>query len=406
VKRYAVVAASVLIQACLGGIYAWSAFAPHLASAHGITAGQSGLIFGVALATLTVAMVFAGRLQEVHGPRLVAVAGGVAYGCGYWVASASGGSFPLLLLGAGMLAGVGLGCGYVCALATSIKWFPRHRGLVTGIVVAGFGGGAIVLSNLTEALIQGGWTVLGVFRFMGLGYGSVILVAALMLSVPGGAAAAATGARGGGRLIADPGFRAFLLGMFSGTFGGLLVIGNLKPLGLAGGLPSETATLAVGVFAIGNASGRVFWGWLHDRLGWTSIPLSLGALAVGLAALAAAKGAAAFVVVAAAVGFTFGACFALYPARVAARFGQENVGRVYPWVFLAYGFSGLTAPAVGGWIYDLSGSYAPALVGAVAVAAVGAAVTWRWLAAIEGPTGAVALTRSLAPDTGQCGDPG
>jgi OFA family oxalate/formate antiporter-like MFS transporter len=87
VTRWVVLAASVLLQTCLGAIYAWSAFVPSLKSAHGITGGQAGLIFGVAIAVFTTAAVFAGRMMERRGPRMVASIGAVLFGSGYLAAS-------------------------------------------------------------------------------------------------------------------------------------------------------------------------------------------------------------------------------------------------------------------------------------------------------------------------------
>jgi MFS transporter, OFA family, oxalate/formate antiporter len=66
-----------------------------------------------------------------------------------------------------------------------------------------------------------------------------------------------------------------------------------------------------------------------------------------------------------AYGATFGACFVLYASMVAHVFGPDGVGRVYPFVFLAYGVSGIFGPTTAGWIFDLTGHYQVALILAV-----------------------------------------
>jgi len=376
VKRWLVLLASVLMQVCLGSIYAWSTFAPSLKHSYGLTAGQSGLVFGVTIAVFTLAMVCAGRLQDARGPRLVAAIGAVLFGSGYVLASYSGGSFALLLLGVGLLAGMGTGFGYVCPLATGIKWFPRNKGLITGVAVAGFGGGAILLSNLAERMLTNGLEVLSVFGWIGICYGLVILASAMFLFVPAPPRPSAQNRESVRNLLARPQFLALLLGMFAGTFGGLLVVGNLKPLGLAAGLPSATAAAAVGAFAVGNATGRLGWGFIYDRAGRVAIPLSLLLLMAGVLSLLWAVKLGPFLCVSGLIGFGFGACFVLYAAQVAALFGSNRLGTVYPIIFLAYGLSGLTGPAVGGWIYDVSRSYAPAILMASLLLALGAAGTW------------------------------
>lgn len=377
--RYAVLAASVLIQVCLGGLYAWSSFVPSLRESYGLTAAQTQLIFGVLIAVFTLTMVPAGRLLERRGPRPLVVAGGLLFGAGYLIASFSGGSFWLLLLGIGIVAGIGTGCGYVCPLTTGMRWFPDHKGLVTGLAVAGFGAGAILLSALTELLFARGLDVLSTFRWIGVAYGVAILLAATVMRFPS-APRAVERARCDSRTLArDPFFAGLLVGIFSGTFAGLLVIGNLTPMVLSEGASAALAAMAVSAFAAGNAGGRILWGWFTDRLGRITVSLSLSFLAVSLAVLgvwaASPQGviAASFM-----VGLGFGACFVVYAAQVAARYGPELVGRVYPLVFLAYGAAGIAGPWAGGWLYDLTGSYDSGLVVGLAVVIAGLP-TSAWL---------------------------
>jgi OFA family oxalate/formate antiporter-like MFS transporter len=375
-KKYLVLIGSVLIQTCLGGIYAWSAFVPALRDDYGLTTGQTQVIFGLCVALFIVAMVFAGRLEERKGPRLTASIGGVLFAVGYAVASFSGGAFAPLLLGIGVITGVGLGFAYVCPIASCVRWFPAKKGLVTGVAVAGFGGGAILLSQVANALFARGWDVLAIFRGVGIVYGAVIVVGALMLSCPGEAPGTAPPERTPLRTLLGSGrFWVLWFGMFSGTFAGLMVIGNLKPIGLAGAVPAAAATLAISTLAVGNAAGRIAWGFISDRIGGKAMPLSLAGLAVATLALWwAARSGTAFVVAAPFVGFGFGACLVLYAAATADAFGHENVGRNYPFVSLAYGFSGILGPAVGGILFDAAGSYTFPLVLAAALATVGALV--------------------------------
>ncbi|HSW51417.1 MAG TPA: MFS transporter [Bryobacteraceae bacterium] len=371
--RWIVLGASLVIQTCLGAVYAWSAFVPALKRDHGLTGGQAGLVFGVTIAVFTVAMVFAGRMQESRGPRPVASVGAALFGAGYLLASFSGGSFPILLASLGVLAGAGTGFGYVCPLTTSVRWFPRHKGLIAGVAVAGFGGGAVLLSGVAGSLLARGVPVLDLFRLVGLVYGAATLAGALLLRTPEPPGAAAQPLLPFRVLTASREFRSLAIGMFAGTFGGLLVVGNLGPMGLAAGLPSDMAILSIQVFALGNAAGRVGWGWLHDRVGRPALPISLLALLSAIVALAAAESAAAFVGMAGVTGFCFGACFVLYAAQVSAAFGYTRLGGIYPFIFLAYGFSGLTGPAFGGWIHDLTGGFTLAVVAAAAILALGAA---------------------------------
>ena len=70
----------------------------------------------------------------------------------------------MLYLGYGVVGGIGLGLGYVTPVATAAKWFPDKKGLVTGMVVMGFGFGAMPSF------------VLDVFgaKYMAVVYGSIL----------------------------------------------------------------------------------------------------------------------------------------------------------------------------------------------------------------------------------------
>jgi len=372
--KFVVLISSVIIQVCLGGLYAWSTFVPALREAHGLSTTQTQVVFGSLVAVFTVVMVFAGRLQEKWGSRLVAIIGGVLFGSGYLIAGFSNGYFPVLLLGIGLVAGAGTGFCYVCPLVTCIKWFPTHKGLVTGLAVAGFGGGAVLLSALAEGALARGINVLTIFRWIGLVYGLAILLSAALLSVPRRTSRAThqpmlmTAA-----LLRDRYFWALCVGMLTGTFAGLLAIGNLKPIALAAGLAPASAAVAICAFAIGNASGRIAWGWLADRLKHKTITLSLAFLTLALAALIPAqRSSLAFAAASGLVGFGFGACFVVYASQVACRYGPDRLGSVYPMVFLAYGLSGLTGPAAGGWLFDATEKYSVALWAGVIVVGAGA----------------------------------
>lgn len=373
-KGYVVLAASIVIQVCLGSVYAWSVFVPSLTDSYGLTQAQSQIIFGTTIAVFTLSMVFAGKLQSRLGPTPVAFTGGVLFGAGYLFSSFSDGTFIPLLLGIGVVAGAGIGFGYVCPIATCIQWFPEKKGLVGGIAVAGFGGGAVLLSALAGRLLAQGDTVLEVFRFVGIWYGAAIMVSSLLLSTPHGKVSKASGANPiPGRVFSDGRFWRLVAGIWAGTFGGLLVIGNLQPIGLASNVSSAMAAAAVGSFAVGNSLGRLGWGVLADRIGERAIPASLLSLGVTIALLALPFPISwLFVVVAFLAGFGFGACFVVYMAQTANEFGAENMAAVYPFIFLAYGFSGIVGPTAGGWLYDISGNYFAAILVGAGVVLLGA----------------------------------
>lgn len=378
-RRMAILPAVILIQTCLGGVYAWSAFVPFLTAHYGLPMSRAQLVFGVAILTFTIAMVAAGRLLTRWGPRWVALTGALLFTGGHMVTAGSGGRFPWLIGGYGLTVGAGIGFGYVAALTSGLRWFPQRKGVVTGVAVAGFGIGGLLLASLAETWTRGNWSFRQMFLTIGWAYGAVLAAGSLLLfRPPGDAADGAPNVLAGIRFLKSSGFRVLAPGMFCGTFAGLLVIGVLKPMGVDAGLSPEDATRAIGGLAVGNVAGRVVWGWLYDRMGYRTIPAALVLLCLAIGGMMAAGGsAAAFLAAGCLVGFGFGACFVLYATHVAATHGVDQVGRLYPFLFLSYGIAGIAGPFLGGLLHDWTGRYPASLALGALVAAMGACLTRR-----------------------------
>jgi OFA family oxalate/formate antiporter-like MFS transporter len=359
-NRWLVLIAGCVIQTILGGIYAWSTFVPYFIKDHGLSSGQCGLVFGVTILTFTVAMIVAGRILVKQGPRFTALVSAGLFASGYLLAALSRGSLPLLILSLGVVAGSGIGFGYVCPLSVGMKWFPEKKGFVTGLTVAGFGAGAILLSYVADHFLVHGMDVLTFFRGFGIVAGVILFAAALFLSDPPGETSNAAKQGHMHAVFAWP-FSISVIGLFAGTFGGLLIIGNLAPIILKAGLTEQQAVASVSLFAIGNGLGRIIWGRLFDHIHYRSIPFSLGgfALAALLLLLPLPYGILMFAVVL--IGFCFGANFVVYASTISRFFGTDAFPHLYPICFMAYGVAGIIGPALGGFLADATGTYNTAI---------------------------------------------
>ncbi|MDD3056789.1 MAG: MFS transporter [Sphaerochaeta sp.] len=360
-KKWSVLLAALCMQTILGGVYAWSTLSVWIQEEMGISSAQAGLVFGLTIMVFTAVMVYSGRLLPRLGPKKTASIGALAYGLGFLVASYSQTSFFVLLLGISLLSGIGIGFAYVVPLSVCLKWFPNQKGLVTGLSVGGFGGGAIILSAIIE---QAYLSALPFSSFLA-GYGLItailLLLCAQLLSVPSESASAQE--KPPRSLYRDPIMMLSSLGMFAGTFAGLLVVGNLSSLVLEWGLSEVQAVLAVMLFSVGNASARIVWGYIFDRIGAVSIPLSLLLFSLAtLMLLASGPNIPLILVLVALLGFSFGANFVLYAAVIAHAYPLHFFSSLYPLCFLFYGIAGLLGPGIGGWLRDATGSYMTSLV--------------------------------------------
>jgi MFS family permease len=414
-NRWLVVAGAILVQLCLGAIYAWSAFTGRLTAPDGLfmfTRTQTQIVFSVGLATFAVVMaLFAGRWQASAGPRVVAITGGVVMGAGYIVAGLSGTSFPGILIGIGILGGAGIGLAYVCPIATCVKWFPDRKGFITGVAVAGFGFGALIWIKLTSGFVFGpvdltpGWhglfgaglSVSQVFLLYGVIFTAVITIgSSVFVNPPDGwvpdgwdrqtEEAVGEGSRIDftvGEMVATPHYRKlFLIFMVSAT-SGLMVIGVIGLFGrdalTSNGIDAVRAAAITGTamglfYALMNGIGRIVWGTVSDRLGRKhSIALMCllqGVMMIGFYFVGG--GELGLYLGAAVIGFNFGGNFALFPTAVADYFGNRSVGTNYPWVFLAYGVGGILGPVLGGVMGDARvwmWAFVPAGIACLAAAA-------------------------------------
>jgi len=185
-NRWLVVLGAVLIQLCLGAIYAWSVFTPALISA-GWSKLQTQIVFSVGLVTFAVVMVWAGRKLPEWGPRRLAWLGGAVLGAGYSMAGLLGGTnFMVVTLFIGLVGGAGIGIGYVVPIAVGMRWFPDKKGMITGLAVAGFGFGAMLWVKLA-----GTWGQLiatigldGTFTVYGLAFTALVLLGGIWMVFP------------------------------------------------------------------------------------------------------------------------------------------------------------------------------------------------------------------------------
>jgi MFS family permease len=376
-RGFVVTLAGMGLNLALGILYAWSIFSKQLVEpvargGFGWTKTQATLPYTIAIACFALMMVPAGRLQDKLGPRVVASAGGILTGAGLLVASlASPASVLPALVGFGVLAGTGFGLGYAAATPAAVKWFPpEKKGLVTGLVVAGFGIAPVYIAPLSKHLLatQGVQTS---FRILGAAF---LLVATLFAQLirnppapaaPKGAAAAGAPARADRtwrEMLRTPSFWLLYFQYVFAATAGLMIIGHMaKIVAVQSGNVLQTGFVFVALLALFNAGGRVVAGVVSDYIGRV-VTIALVCIAQALAMFFFSSFATfgGFVLGAAVVGFSYGACLSLFPATAADRWGTKNLGVNYGILFTAWGVGGVLGPTLAGRIADATGSYAGA----------------------------------------------
>jgi len=391
-NRWVILLGGIMLQLCLGAVYAWSVFAAELKKEPYLwSLTETQVVFSVALATFALVMVFAGKWQDKIGPQKVAIAGAGLLGVGYILSSFMPGNFLWMVLTLGIIAGAGIGTSYSCPIAAIGKWFPDKLGLATGLAVFGFGFGAFFISILSgKGIDMPGLKVDLLQLLANHGLGGTLMIWGIVFLVVGGLGAfllknppagwkpagwtppVKTGTAQvredweRGEMIKTPQFW-MLLGMFVfAASAGLMTIGILKVYGIDSGLTAAAAGTAVGILAIFNGAGRIAWGWTSDKIGRTTAMAIMFFLQAGMmfALIFMNLGAstAGLTVAAAWVGFMFGGNFALFPTATREFFGIKNYGANYAMVFLGYGVAGIIGPILAGQVKDILGNYEMAFI--------------------------------------------
>ncbi len=378
IDRRLVVLGAILIQVALGALYAWPVFTPTMQEA-GWSKLDTQITFSIGLATLAVAMVWAGRNIARLGTRRLTISSALVLGSGYILAGLLGGtSFPVVTLCIGLIGGAGIGLGYMVPIAVGMRWFPDHRGMIAGIAVAGFGFGAMGWIKLAGewGLLIDSYGIDRTFIFYGIAFTVLVLMGSTWMVMPPGGwhptgwtppPAEVTVARSeytSREMLRTIQFALLFLTFIVSGGAGLMSIGLMKLYPMealeASGLSRVEASAIAGTalavfFSIANGMGRIIWGTISDRIGPRSalLLMTFGQGVVLLLFTSMADNEILLYCGATLIGFNFGGNFALFPSITANTFGPNNVGQNYPLVFLAYGVGGIIGPLLGGFLGDL-----------------------------------------------------
>ena len=374
-NRWMLAAAGVVMQIALGAVYAWSVFRKPLAEEYNATVTSVNLAFTITIFVLGFAAFAGGIWMGKVGPRKVGMTAGVLYGLGILLASFAGGNITLLYLTYGLIAGIGIGLGYIVPIATLVKWFPDKRGVITGIAVAGFGAGALITAPIATRLIQA-TDPFNTFRIMGVVYLIVVVAAAsVMKNPPEGYRPAGwqpdeTVKKGSsGRDFEFAGairtwqWYALWSLLFLNVTAGIAVITEAAPMTqeLTGATAAQAAAL-VGIISIANGAGRFLWASLSDVIGRKWVFLTMFLLqAVVFFLLAQAGSYLLFTVLAFIILLCYGGGFGTMPAFAADYFGAKNVGKIYGLMLTAWSFAAVAGPILISRVRDTTGEYTNAL---------------------------------------------
>ncbi len=403
-RGWTVTLVALSINLVLGVLYAWGVMAKALVVQWHWSKADAALPFTVATGAFAITMIFAGRLQDKVGPRLIAALGGIVLGLGL-AASSYAQSPALMLVTFGIVGGIGIGIGYSATTPPAIKWFPPgKKGLITGIVVSGVGLAAVYISPLTQFLLR----AVGIQQsFIYLGVGAIVTVALLaqfLRNPPVGyvpaavpactpaakAAAASRPSLDWNEMLRTSQFYRLWLMFILAASAGLMIIAHVAIIAKEQAR-WEWGFVPVVLLAIFNSAGRVASGIVSDRIGRTQTMVLAFVLQAGnMFAFSHYTSSALLVFGSAFTGLCYGTIFTLMPAATADFYGVKNLGVNYGFVFTGFGVAGVFGPLLGGKIRDMTGTYSTSYTLSAVMLLAGAALAFTTRAPDSAPVSAPA----------------
>ncbi len=385
-SRWRVPPAALAIHLCIGQVYAFSVFKIPLSRLIGGADSAPddwkfstlGWVFSVAIIFLGASAATFGAWLERVGPRRAMFTSAVCFASGFILGAAGIATHQLwlLVLGYGVLGGVGLGIGYISPVTTLIKWFPDRPGMATGMAIMGFGGGAMIASPLSVALmnhfksttspgVAESFVALGViyFAFMMFGAFSVRVPAPgwqpAGWTPPASKPLVTTANVEVNEAMRTPQFWLLWIMLCANVTAGIGILEQASPMIqeiFKGHVLAAAAAGFVSLLSLANMAGRFLWSSASDRIGRRAtyfIFFALGAvLYASIATVAATQSVALFVIVCAVLLSMYGGGFATIPAYLRDMFGTMQVGAIHGRLLLAWSVAGALGPVLVNYIRE------------------------------------------------------
>lgn len=381
--RRLILLAGVMLMACLGSVYAWSFFTKPLQAAYHWANWQTSLVFSLAVAGLGFSALYTGPLVAKLGGRKLMKRSAVFFVSGYVLAAlglylgsgvigeiktpwVSWLSFVILALGYGVIGGIGLGTGYLTAVSTIAGWHPDKKGFATGMIVMGFGIGALFMSKVFApfAMEISSGDVAGAFLFIAVVYGVIMTLACRYIYSPHAAVSNKHVATVADTYEHLPNVRVRLwLTCFTYSLAGLGIISQLSrlmqdvsktadPTLDVDTLAAAGATL-IAIASLGNSVGRLIWAWLSDHFGRVNIFVALlGTAGVVYLVLPHASSPVLFSVLICYVIASYGGGFGTIPSLISDLYGSKRMSSLHGLALTGWATAGLIAPPFFGFLYD------------------------------------------------------
>ncbi len=374
---------ALLLHCSIGTVYCWSIFSQEIADYIGFSKGATEWAFSLAIFFLGMSAAFLGSVVEkdIHRSSLIST---ICFtlgmiGTGFFIryGGLHRGSLVSLVgiyVSYGFIMGIGLGTGYLSPVKTLMLWFSEHKGLATGLAVAGFGAAKAIASPIMQAMLSslGEGGIYKMFFILAAVYFCMMFVGHLLLKKPEGWHEPATIAKGERAIDAVKAkpvvFFGIWLMFYLNISCGLALISQEKMIIKCIGLGSVVGILS-SCSAIFNAGGRIaFSAWADHMKDRNSVYKLIFILSIISTVLVIATGGisnqgASFLSTALVVALLmvinagYGGGFSNVPALLSDHYGMSHISTIHGLVLSAWAAAGLTGNQLATFIVNHSGEF-------------------------------------------------
>ena len=363
--------------------YAWALFVKPLQAAHkdwGLVGIQAAASLFLLFETWVTPV--EGWLIDRLGPRWFLTIGGILVGFG-WTSMAYAVTLTQLKV-LYSIAGVGAAFIYSGSVATALKWFPDKRGTVSGFITAGFGAGSALFIPLITLIINKS-DYHKAFLYTGIVQGILIVIAAQLLHNPGADFNVSPAAKkpvspkvrrntqqfNSLQMLTTPHFYLLFITFVMINTGGTMVTIQTAVVADFFKLSAAAVTAALALGRLSNGAGRIFWGWISDRIGREMamfVPYILQAFSLIAVLLVGRTSGTAFTLSLMVLYFIWGSMFSLFPAIIGDYYGANNATSNYGFLYMAKGVAAILAGWVAAMFFKKFGNWNFVFYGAAGLA--------------------------------------
>ena len=365
----------LLITFCMGSIHAFSTLIEDIELQTNVERMASSFIYSTGLISVTLAVFFGYSLYRRLSAFMLMLIATILPFAGMMLTSSE--TWLGWLLGYGVFFGFASGLGYGFSLhACTIVTAKEKRGLALGAVTGAYALGAVTFSIIYPDLLNK-FNLNTAYIIATVMISSLVGIGAILLFL----SKVETRSKPDKQQALKPkhiGFVRLWFGYCFGVFAGLMAIGHAVPIIKTMGGSVQIASTSIVLMSLGSGIAGLIAGYIADQFGCKK-PLAIlaTASAISLLLLVMLGGVQMALLLMICIATLYGAFIAIYPTLVASLFGKEHSAWAYGKVFTAWGFAGLSAPSLAGWLYEQSNSYDMPLLIAATLAVISAIVILR-----------------------------